>query len=82
MTPEMKTASKIRIAPPNRKTITINGVNIIEYQKKLQALKKKTTPGKMKKNIKKNDKMKKTEPSSANIRKITTFFSPPLPPKR
>ena len=54
-----------------------------EYQKRLQSLNKKTTPGKSKKIINKNDKLKKTAPSSDNNQKITAFFStPPPPPKK
>ena len=58
-----------------RKTITINGVDIAEYQKKLETLKTKTTPAKKKINHKKASKTKKTEQSNTNTQKITKFLS-------
>ena len=64
-----------------RKTITINGVDIAEYQQRLQSLNKKTTPGKKKTTWKKGGKTKKAEPSSDNDQKITAFFSTPQPKK-
>ena len=52
-----------------RKTITINGVDIAEYQEK------KTTRAKKKINQKKESKTKKTGQSNTNTQKITKFLS-------
>ena len=59
-----------------RRTITINGVDINEYQKKLEALNnKKTTQNNKKKSQKKETKTKKTQANNTTLQKITTFFN-------
>ena len=73
---------RITIATNMRKTITINGVDINEYQKKIQALSKKTTQNRKKTTLKKNPKSRKILPSSDKNRKITAFFSTPPPSQR
>ena len=72
----------ITAANNTRKTITINGVDIADYQRRLQSLNKKTTPGKKKTTLNKGGRMKKTAPSSDNNHKITNFFSTYHPPPK
>ena len=58
-----------------RRTITINGVDITEYQKKLEALNNTTQNNRKKNQQKKETKTRKKQENNTTLQKITTFFN-------